>query len=64
MGLIAVGVWNTNSDASDLVSREASAIGTLYRDVSGYPEPLRQQLRSQLRSYTVFLIDEVWPAQR
>src|ERR1041385_3049865 len=45
VGLIAVGVWNTHSDASDLVSREASAIGGLYRDVSGYPEPLRGELR-------------------
>ena len=37
VGLIAVGVWNTNSNASDLVSKEAATIGTLYRDVSGYP---------------------------
>jgi len=27
VGLIAVGVWNTNSNASELVSREAVAIG-------------------------------------
>src|SRR5215210_3164432 len=34
VGLIAVGVWNTNSNAADLVSKEAAAIGGLYRDVS------------------------------
>src|ERR1051326_7720616 len=44
VGLIAVGVWNTNTSASDMVSREASAIGALYRDVSGYPSPLREEL--------------------
>ena len=64
VGLIAVGVWNTNTAASDLVSREASAIGALYRDVSGYPSPLREQLRAKLREYTVFVINDAWPAQK
>src|SRR5439155_20750742 len=64
VGLIAVGVWNTYSNASDLVSREASAIGALYRDVSGYPEPIRNELGSKLREYTVFVIEKAWPAQR
>jgi hypothetical protein len=64
VGLIAVGVWNTNSNAADLVSREATAIGSLYRDLGGYPQPLRDELRLRLREYTVFVIDEAWPAQR
>jgi len=64
VGLIAVGVWNTSSSASELVSREAVAIGTLYRDVSGYPSPMRDELRAKLREYTVFVIDEAWPAQK
>src|SRR6185369_646665 len=64
VGLIAVGVWNTNTSASDLVSREASAIAIVYRDVSGYPSPLREELRAGLRDYTVFIINEAWPAQQ
>jgi Protein of unknown function (DUF4239) len=64
VGLIAVGVWNTSSNASELVSREAVAIGALYRDVSGYPAPLRDELREKLRQYTVFVIEEAWPAQK
>jgi hypothetical protein len=64
VGLIAVGVWNTHSEAADLVSKEASSIGALYRDVSGYPEPLRGELRLNLREYTVFVIDDAWPAQQ
>ena len=64
VGLIAVGVWNTNSNASELVSREAASVGFLYRDVSGYPSPLREELRSKLREYTVFIITEAWPAQQ
>ena len=30
----------------------------------GYPEPLRTELRHELREYTVFLVDKVWPAQQ
>lgn len=64
VGLIAVAVWNTNTSAADMVSREASALGALYRDVSAYPSPLREELQGILRRYTVFIIDEAWPAQR
>ncbi len=63
VGLIAVAVWNTNSNCSELVSKEAVAVGALYRDVSGYPEPYRDQLRDHLRKYTVFVIERAWPAQ-
>jgi hypothetical protein len=64
VGLIAVGVWNTNSNASDLVSKEATAISALYRDVGGYPSPFREELRKGLRDYTVFIVERAWPAQR
>lgn len=64
VGLIAVGVWNTNSNASDLVSKEAASIGTLYRDVSGYPAPIRDKLQTTLREYTHFVIEQTWPAQK
>ena len=64
VGLIAVGVWNTNSNASELVSKEAASIGSLYRDVTGYPSPIGEELRAKLREYTVFVIEEAWPAQQ
>jgi hypothetical protein len=64
VGLIAVGVWNTYSNAADLVSKEAASIGVLHQDIGGYPSPLREELRAKLRDYTVFLIDVAWPEQR
>jgi len=64
VGLIAVGVWNTHSNAGDLVSKEAASIGGLYRDFGGYPSPVREELRGKLREYTVFVIDQAWPAQK
>ena len=64
VGLIAVGVWNTHSNAEDVASKEAAAIGALYRDVSGYPQPVREKLQSDLRGYTHALIEDIWPAQQ
>src|SRR5678815_3629561 len=64
VGLIAVGVWTTYSNAGDLVSKEASSVGALYRDFGGYPAPVREELRGKLREYTVFIIDQSWPAQK
>jgi len=45
VGLIAVAVWNSNTSASNLVSGEATSIAGLYRDVNGYPSPIREELR-------------------
>jgi hypothetical protein len=64
VGLIAVGVWNTHSNAADIVSKEAAAIGAMYRDVSGYPSPVRERLQSDLKGYTEALIQQIWPAQQ
>lgn len=64
VGLLAVGVWNTWSTSADLVSREAAAIGALYRDISSFQEPARTRLRQGLRNYTVSIIQVEWPSQR
>jgi hypothetical protein len=64
VGLIAVSVWDTNSTSADLVSKEAASIGALYRDVSGYPSPVSEELQAKLRDYTVFTIEQAWPAQK
>src|SRR5215471_1667302 len=64
VGLIAVGVWNTNAAASDLVSREASAVSGLYRDVGGMPSPLREELLGKLRDYLGVVMNQEWPEQK
>ena len=64
LGLIAVAVWSNFSSVSNLVSKEASSIGVLYRDMGGYPEPLRGELRAKLRHYITFVIEKSWPMQQ
>lgn len=64
LGLVAVATWQNYEDVSGLVSKEAAALGALYRDVSSYPEPYRGTLQGELRAYATFVIAEDWPAQR
>jgi Protein of unknown function (DUF4239) len=64
VALIAVSVWQTHTDAAGTISGEASALGVLYRQVGGYPEPLRSQLRQDLREYVDYVIQQAWPLQR
>jgi hypothetical protein len=63
-GMIAVGVWTSYRNAENVVSSEATAIGCLYRDVTGYPEPVRSQIQTEVRGYVEFLLDRAWPLQR
>ncbi|QJR09262.1 hypothetical protein DSM104443_00299 [Usitatibacter rugosus] len=62
--LTAVSVWSTHSQVKDTVSREATAIGGLWRDLGGYPQIERDAMRDVLRGYTNQIIQEAWPEQR
>ncbi len=62
--LTAVGVWQRYSQVSDIVSGEATSIASLWRDLGGYPQPLRDESRDMLRGYTEQIIRDAWPQQR
>jgi hypothetical protein len=64
VGLIAVGVWQSYSSAAGLASSEAAVLASLYRDVSGFTEPERSMLQSELVSYTRAVIEQDWPVHR
>jgi hypothetical protein len=64
LGLLAVATWQTYSDVETKVGQEAAAVGALYRDVSGFPDPNRTELQSDLRLYARQVIDVAWPQQR
>jgi hypothetical protein len=61
--LMAVNVSETYNDVSKIVESEATALAVLYRDVSGYPEPIRFELQKVLHDYTRYVIEEAWPRQ-
>lgn len=62
--LTAVGVWQRFSQVSDIVSGEAAAIASLWRDLDGYPQPRSGEMQEILRGYTEQVIREAWPEQR
>lgn len=64
LGLVAVATWQNFDNASALISKEAAALGALYRDVSSYPDPAAPQLQQALRDYAVQVIEKDWPAQQ
>jgi len=64
LGLIAVSVWEGYNGAETSVAMEAGSLAALYRDISGYPEPVRSALQADLRDYIRYEIDVAWPQHR
>jgi len=63
VAMIAITVWETYDAAAKIVSEEATALATLYRDASAYPPSTQVQLQDALREYTEYVIQEAWPEQ-
>jgi len=64
LGLLIVATFQITKDLQDHIAMEASSLSTIYRGAESYPEPLRSELRSQLRDYVHYVIDKDWPAHR
>jgi hypothetical protein len=64
VGLLAVAAYQDFSSVGDLVNKEASSLGALFRDLRGYPQPSKGALRDDLRVYTRNVIDRSWPLQK
>ena len=62
LGLLTVATFQNTKDVQDDIGREASALSTIYHSTDGYPEPLRSELKAELRDYTHYVIDKDWPA--
>jgi hypothetical protein len=62
--LTAVSVWQRYGQVSDIVSSEATAIASFWRDLDGYPQRERDAMRDVLRGYTNQIIHGAWPAQQ
>ena len=64
VGLLAVAAYQNFSTVSDIVTKEASSVGALFRDLRSYPQPRKGRLRDELRDYTRNVIDKSWPEQQ
>lgn len=61
LGLLAVEAYQDFSAAKDAVSKKALTFATLYHDINGFPNPLRSQLREDLRAYAAEALETHWP---
>jgi hypothetical protein len=61
LAMIAMNAWQNFDDLDENVTSEAYYLGNLYRDLEGYPEPIRTDFRNTLRRYTQQVLDEEWP---
>jgi Protein of unknown function (DUF4239) len=64
LGLIAVATWENYTEIDGVVSTEVAAVASFYRDLDGYPPPLRGQLEAMMRDYTRTVIELEWPAHK
>jgi len=64
LGLLTIETFQSTKDVLDNIDREASNLSTLYSVADGYPDPLRAQLKGELRDYARYVIDKDWPAHR
>ena len=64
VGLLAVSAYQNFAGASDIVTKEASSLAALYRDLQAYPQPIKGRLQNDIRKYTRFVIDRAWPDQQ
>ncbi|ATL67298.1 bestrophin-like domain [Nocardia terpenica] len=62
LGLTAAATYQSYDTAGSVVSDEAAALGTLYREVSAYPDPQRTVLQRDLIDYTDNVLNVAWPA--
>lgn len=64
LGLIAVAAYQNFGEVEKHVGKEAISLTALYQDVSGYPDPIGQNLTWLLRDYTRYVYKYAWPLQQ
>lgn len=64
LGLLTVETFESSKGLGNTIDLEASNLSTLYSAADGYPDPIRSELKGQLRDYARYVIDKDWPAHR
>jgi hypothetical protein len=62
LGLLTIATFDSIKNLTGTIDRETSNLSTLYRAADRYPDPLRSELKAELRDYTRYVIDKDWPA--
>lgn len=64
LGLLTVAAYQNNQRVAQAIQAEATSLGGLYSNIQSYPEPIRSEIKSMIRDYTLFTINRDWDAHR
>jgi len=64
LGLLTVAAYQNSERIKAGILAEATTLGSLYADMSSYPEPIRSDMKTMLRDYVLFTIHKDWSAHR
>jgi hypothetical protein len=62
LGFTAIIVWERFDQAQVVVEKEANELGDLFRDAQTFPDDVRKELETKLRSYAQLVVEKEWPA--
>lgn len=62
LGFTAIIVWERYDNAQTAVEKEANELGDLFRDAQAFPDEVRKEIETKLRSYIRLVIEKEWPA--
>jgi uncharacterized protein DUF4239 len=62
LGFTAIIVWERYDNAQTAVETEANELGDLYRDAQVFPEEVRKDLETKIRSYIRLVVEKEWPS--
>jgi hypothetical protein len=62
LGFTAIIVWERFDNAQEGVDQEANALADLYRNAQVFPDDVRRELETHLRTYATLVAEKEWPA--
>ncbi len=64
LGLVSVATWGEYSKVDEISSKEASLLGCMYKGATAFPEPVRSEMKNEIKGITRYIIKEAWPIQQ
>jgi hypothetical protein len=62
LGFTAIILWERYDQAETGVGKEANELGDLFRDARAFPDEIRKELETKVRSYIRLVMEKEWPA--
>ena len=62
LGFTAIIVWEQYDKAQAVVEQEANELADLHRDAQTFPDDVRRELETRLRTYARSVVEKEWPA--